>query len=210
MVSKVDICNFALQELGAKSITSLEDDDKSARECNLRYDSARRSLLTMHLWNFAIKRYKLNQDSAAPLFNYNYAYTLPADFLYMVMTGLEEQYQTPVTNTINSFLYVHDVPSYGGIDKYRIEGDKLLSYDSAVNIVYVADEEDTQKFSGTFVELLTRYLAAKIAYKITGSLSERNAQMQLFEAELREFQAIDSQQGVFDRLEVSRFLSDML
>lgn len=214
MVSKVDICNFALQELGASKITSITENTSNAIECNLRYDSCRRALLTMHPWNFAIKRYELNADVNAPLFNYNYSYPLPADFLGLVMTGLEEQYQSPATQIVNSNLYVHDVPSYGGIDKYRIESNQgvlsLLSYDATANIIYIFDQEDTQLFSATFVELLTRYTAAKIAYKVTGSKSERDTQLAIFKEELSEFQAIDSQQGVFDRLEVSKFLSEMM
>jgi hypothetical protein len=210
MVSKVDICNYALQEVGGTKITTLTENTPNAIECNLRYDTARRALLTMHLWNFATKRFQLNADATGPLFNYEYSFTLPADFLYICMTGLEEQFQSPSTQIVNSNLYVHDVPSYGGIDKYRIEGGKLLSHDSSVNLIYVADEEDTQLFSKTFVELLARFIASKIAYKITGSKSERDTQLQIFEQELSAFQSIDSQQGVFDRLEVSGFLSEMI
>lgn len=210
MVSKIDICNYALQEIGGDVITSLTEGTPNARECNLRYDSARRSLLSMHPWNFAIKRAALNANATGPLFNYGYAYTLPTDFLYMVMTGLEEQFQSPTTQLVNSALYVHDVPESGGIDKYRIEGNNLLSYDDNVKIIYVADIEDVQLFSKTFVELLSRYLASKIAYRVTGNKSERDTQMAIFKEEMNEFMAIDSQQGVFDRLEVSRFLSEMV
>lgn len=215
MASKIDICNYALQEIGSDTITSLTEGTPAAVECSLRYDSARRALLEMHQWNFAIKRARLNANVATPAFNYDKQYTLPSDFLYLVMTGLEEQFQSPSTQIVNSNLYVHDVPNYGGIDKYRIESDDngdlvLLSHSDEVNIIYVADVEDTQKFSKTFVELLSRYLASKIAYRITGSKSERDTQLQIFQQELAEFQAIDSQQGVFDRLEVSHFLSSML
>lgn len=169
----------------------------------------------MHLWNFATKRAALNANVTGPLFNYSYAYTLPSDFLYMVMTGMEEQFQSPSTQIVNSALYVHDVPSSGGIDKYRIENDGqgnlvLLSYDDNVKIIYIADIEDTQLFSKTFVELLARFLAVKIAYRVTGNKGERDTQYQIFKEEFEEFRAIDSQQGVFDKLEVSRFLSEMV
>lgn len=208
MASKVDICNFALQNLGANSITSIDEGTTEANECKLRYNSSRRALLQMHQWNFAIKRVALARDTATPAFNYNYQFTMPADYLYMIMTSLEEQFQSPAPQIVNSFLYVHDVPYYGGIDKYRIEGNKLLSYEEEVKIVYVADEQNTGLYSSTFVELLARYLSYQIAYRVVGSRSERDSQKTIFEQELQEFQSIDSQQGVFDRLEVSRFLSE--
>lgn len=208
MASKVEICNFALQNLGANSITSLNEDSTEAIECNLRFDSSRRALLQMHLWNFAIKRASLNRETSTPAFNYNYQFTLPSDFLYAIMTGLEENFQSPAPQIVNTNLYVNDVPSYGGIDKYRIENGKLLSYEQDVNLIYVADVTDTAKFSATFTELLARYLTYQIAYRVVGSRTERDSQKKIFEQELEEFKSIDSQQGVFDRLEVSQFLSE--
>lgn len=208
MASKLEICNFALQNLGANKITSLNENTTEAIECNLRYDSSRRALLQMHLWNFAIKRASLSRETSTPAFNYNYQFALPSDFLYAVMTGLEESFQSPAPQIVNTNLYVNDVPSYGGIDKYRIEGKKLLSYDTEVNLVYVADEEDTTAFSATFTELLARYLSYQIAYRVVGSKTERDSQKTIFEQELEEFKSIDSQQGVFDKLEVSHFLSE--
>ena len=53
--SAVDICNSALQKLGAASILSFQDNSREARQCNIAYDSNRRSELRKHDWNFAIK-----------------------------------------------------------------------------------------------------------------------------------------------------------
>jgi hypothetical protein len=215
MVSKVEICNYALQEIGSGTITSLNEGTVAANECNLRYDSCRRALLSMHQWNFAIKRAKLNKQVITPAFGYNFQFTLPPDFLYLSMTGLEEQHQGFAGQILDSNLYVHGVINPAGIDKYRIESDNngdlvLLSNDDNVSIIYVFDIEDTQKFSKTFVELLARFIAAKIAYRVTGNKGERDTQMAIFKEELQELQSIDSQQGVFDRLEISTFVSGML
>lgn len=209
MVSKVDICNYTLQELGAPPITSLTEGTPNAVQCNLRYDQSRRTLLAMHQWNFAIKRAKLNASVEAPEFNYAYKYPLPSDFLYMVMTGQEELYQSPFPQVFNTPQYVSDVPSYGGVDKYRIEGRDLVSYNEEVNIIYVADVEDPQLFSWTFVMLLSRHLAMNIAYRVTGDASQRNYHAEIFKREFEDFIAIDGQQGVFDRIEVSNLLSQL-
>jgi hypothetical protein len=207
VANKVQICNIALQNLGATKITSITENTVEAIECNLRYDTARRALLAMHPWNFAIRRALLNANVSAPAFNYGYAYTLPSDFLALVMTRLEEQYQSQGSRAVNTTQYVEDVVTYVGVDKYRIEGGNLISYNSDVGIIYIADVEDEQSSSPHFVDLLGRYLAAQIAYKITGNMAERNAQMEIFKLELEEYRALDSQQGVFDRIEVSQFLS---
>lgn len=209
MASKVDICNAALQNLGCNKITSIDENTKGAIECKLRFDSARRTLLQMGVWNFAIKRQMLQQDVTAPAFNYAYQYTLPPDFLYIVMTALEETYQG-TSAKVNSNLYVQDLPAITTIDKYRIESDKLVTNDSSVGIIYVADIEDTQKYSATFTELLTRYLTGMIAYRMTGSKSERDTQYAIFKEELELALSIDGQQGVFDKMELSEFISAMM
>jgi hypothetical protein len=215
MASKVEICNLAIQNLGGNYITSLTEGSEAAIECNLRFDTARRALLNMHPWNFATRRAALNVDTSAPAFNYLYQFTLPSDFLYMIMTGQEESSQA--NSLFNTALNPTITNSFVGInqaDKYRIEstsaGLKLLSNSSDVNIIYVADVEDTQLFSGVFTDLLARYLSMLLAYKITGNSKERDTQYTIFQKELTDYQSIDSQQGVFDKIENSSFLTARL
>ena len=48
MASVVDICNGALNQLGASTILSLTEDSKNARLCNARYTQVRDSLFRSH------------------------------------------------------------------------------------------------------------------------------------------------------------------
>lgn len=212
MASKVDICNMALQNLGANFITSITEDTARAIQCNLRYDIARKALLNMHPWNFAMRRAALNLNTSTPAFNYSYEFTLPSDFLWLYMTGNEEKYTTNYAIPFNDTFGVSDVPNFVGPDRYRIERNSngelvLLSQNATANIIYVSNVEDTQSFSGVFTELFARYLSALIASKIVGSKSERDTQMAIFKEELDYYQSIDSQQGTFDSIQVSEYLS---
>lgn len=207
MSGKVQICNEALQNIGARYITSLEEDTKEAIECSLRFDSARRALLEMHPWNFAMKRVALNANLSAPAFNYSYEFNLPSDFLWLYMTKEEEVHQTPAAATYDFSTHIANVPYTTMVDKYRIEGRKLVSNSSDVSIIYVADIEDTEQFSATFTQLLARYLGGLIAYKVVGSQSERESQLAIFKQELAEYQSIDSQQGVMDIVQISEYLA---
>ena len=207
MASKVEICNYALQELGASFITSLTEDTKNARECNLRFDSVRRSLLRMSLWNFAIKRVDLSRETSTPAFNYSYQFALPSDFLKLVMTKNEEQHQSFAGATINPLTTVQDINTSYAIDKYRVEGKKLVSDSSEVSIIYVSDTENTGEWDSLFTELFTRLLTARIARKITGSAKESQIQMKIFEEELAFAESVDGQEGVFDKIQISTFLS---
>lgn len=205
MASKVEICNMALQNITADFITSLDEGSVSSIECNFRFDFARRSLLNMHPWNFAIKRASLNAETQAPAFTYSYSYVLPIDFLYLVMTAQQEQSQSALYN-----IYDPSKITQGDeflADRYQIEGGKLLSNSNDVKIIYVSDIQDTSLFSGTFTELFSYYLAAHIAFKVVGDKAMQGQMLNLFEMKLKEFKTLDSQQGVPNVIRRSRWLS---
>ena len=74
MASVVDICNSALNLLGASTISALTDDNKNARLCNQRYEPVRNRVFRSHAWNCLHKRIQLAQNSTAPVVEYSYAY----------------------------------------------------------------------------------------------------------------------------------------
>ena len=65
MASVVDICNGALNQLGATTILTLTEDSKNARLCNARYTQIRDSVFRSHPWNCLQKRVELAKDSTA-------------------------------------------------------------------------------------------------------------------------------------------------
>lgn len=207
-MSKVQICNEALQNIGADDyITSLTEDTPNAIECNLRYDSARQALLRMHNWNFATQRASLNREVTTPAFNFGNQFTLPSDFLRLALTGLEERYSSSYAQPFNETTEISNAPTRVGPDAYKIEGGKIVSDNDSVDIVYIADIEDTAKFDPVFRQLLARYLGALIAYKVVGSKSERDEQFNIFKEELAEYQSIDSQEGYIDSIMASQYLT---
>ncbi len=56
MPSVVDICNEAMDLLGAATITALTENSKEARLCNRRFSTVRDATLRSHSWNCAIAR----------------------------------------------------------------------------------------------------------------------------------------------------------
>jgi hypothetical protein len=84
MVSETDIVNVALRFLGADSISALTDSSKRAVVMNDLYEETRDDLLAGHNWSFATKRQKLARLSTTPTFEFDYAYTLPSDWLRTV------------------------------------------------------------------------------------------------------------------------------
>ena len=54
MASVVEICNGALNQLGATTILSLTEDSKNARLCNQRFTQVRDSVFRSHPWNLSL------------------------------------------------------------------------------------------------------------------------------------------------------------
>lgn len=160
--SQVDVCNSALQKLGAASIISLTDNSREARQCNLAYDSNRRSELRKHRWNFAIKRAVLAPDTTAPAFDFLYQFTLPSDCIRLLL------------------------PSDITLD-WTVEGRKVLTNDgTSIKIRYLADITDPTMWDPAFYDMLSISLAIDLCEPLTNSTGKRQALEQDYKDALRE------------------------
>ena len=81
MASIVDICNGALNQLGASTIITLTEDSKNARLCNARFTQVRDSVFRSHPWNCLQKRVELAADTDTPAWGFTSQFTIPADCL---------------------------------------------------------------------------------------------------------------------------------
>lgn len=80
----IKICSRALQLIGADEITSFEDETREARLCAQWYSTLKKATLQKHYWRFSIRQEKLNKLVSTPLYDFNFAYQLPTDFLRFV------------------------------------------------------------------------------------------------------------------------------
>ena len=170
MASVVDICNGALNQLGASTILTLTEDSKNARLCNARYTQVRDSLFRSHLWNCLTKRVELAKDTEAPSWGFSYQFTLPADCLRVV--------------TILNYDY-----------DYKVEGRKILANHGTLKIQYIARVEDPNQYDELLRETLSASLAADIAYAVTSSNPIAGNMYNLFKDKLREARFVDATEG---------------
>jgi len=146
MTSVVDICNSALNKIGASNIAALSEDSKAGRLCNQRFDFIRDGLFRSHPWNCLTQRVTIAPDSAAPAFEFTKQFTLPTDPFCLRVLNLSNP------NII-----------------YRIEGRKLICNESSIEMLYIGREIDVNKYDTLLIETLAVLLAADIAYTIVGS-----------------------------------------
>ena len=190
MASVVDICNGALNQLGATTILSLTEDSKNARLCNSRYTQVRDALFRSHPWNCLQKRVQIAADTTAPAWGFTYAYTLPADCLRL--------------------LKILDYDS-----NYKVEGRKILSNTSSMKILYVGRVTDPNEYDELLRETLSASLGADIAFGVTSNNQTATNMYNLFKEKLRdarfvdstEGQNIDSDLGMADVIDASTFIN---
>lgn len=147
--TEVTICNLALGELGSKTILALTESSSEARACRLFYEQTRDEVLRSHRWNFAIKRTTLSALSALPPFGWDKQYQLPPDCLRVLQVNGWEECERE--------------------DNWSVEGGRLLTDASNVQLRYIARVTDASKYDPIFIEALAVKLASKLAQPLTGS-----------------------------------------
>tara|TARA_B100000214_G_scaffold7381_1_gene5356 strand:+ start:471 stop:1052 length:582 start_codon:yes stop_codon:yes gene_type:complete len=170
MASVVQICNSALNQLGAASITALTDNSKNARLCNERYNTVRDSVFRSHPWNSLIKRIQLAQNTSTPVYGFSYQFNLPSDCLRVL--------------TIDAYN-----------SDYKVEGRKILCNESSIKLVYVSQVTDPNEMDVLLRETISAALAADIAYAITANLQVTKLMQERYEFKISEARHADASEG---------------
>ena len=187
MASVVDICNSALNLLGASTISALTDDSKNARLCNQRYEQVRNRVFRSHAWNCLHKRVQLAQNSTAPVVEYSYAYALPSDCLRVLKV------HNGSTDSIKS-----------DID-YKIEGRNIVTNEGTVYIIYIAIDTDPNNYDTYLQESISHQLAADLAYAVTNNATLADKYIVRADERLREARFIDATENSLGTIESSEF-----
>lgn len=147
--SEVEICNSALDLIGAEPIIALDSTSKTSRILTRNYGIVRDAVIRAHPWNCAIHRMTIAADATAPDSVYTYQYTLPSDPYCLRML---------------------DLPDEDPDTEWKVEGRKLLTDVSApLAIRFLKRITDPLEYDPLMAEAIATRLAAKIAYSVTGS-----------------------------------------
>ena len=170
MASNVDICNSALNMIGASNIISLTEDSRAARVCNQRYEFVRDSVFRAHPWNCLVTRTSLAADSDTPAFEFDHQHTLPADCLRVLRP------ENPAT-------------------VFRGEGRKIISSTTPFKMIYVARITDPNEYDQLLIESIAARLAADVSYALVNSASLSQMLMATYDTKLSEARFVDATEG---------------
>jgi len=183
--SVVQIVNNALVKIGANAILTLTEDSEAARAANLIYEQVRDACIRDHVWNFAVNRVELAQNSVAPAFGFAYQYNVPSDCLRV--------------------LQMENVDMF-----YKIEGGKLLTDEGTAKILYLARVEDVNLFDAMFVEALSARLAAELSVTLSESNTLYSNMMEMYQRKISDARSMDAQESGYLEVVADTWLDSRL
>lgn len=167
----VTICNRGLQLLGAKQISSLNENNREARAMNAAYQPVLLSELRKRIWRFSIVRAQLPAAARQPLFGPANYYPIPGDFLMLAPADT----QSVVTSIGSAGAFPGaSVGAFGGRD-WQIESmgngvNAIVTSDtSPINVRYVSSAITEAQFDVAFAEAFAAALAMNTCEAITQS-----------------------------------------
>ena len=168
--SVVQIVNNALVKIGANAILTLTEDSEAARAANLIYEQVRDACIRDHVWNFAVNRVELAQNSVAPAFGFAYQYNVPSDCLRVLQMENMDMF-------------------------YKIESGKLLTDEGTAKILYLARVEDVNLFDAMFVEAFSARLAAELSVTLSESNTLYSNMMEMYQRKVADARSMDAQES---------------
>lgn len=182
--SVVDVCNSALQKLGASRILSLNDNSREARSCVVAYDSNRRSELRKYIWPFAKKRVVLAADAVSPAFEYTYSFTLPSDCLRVLL---------PKDSTLDWVVEGRKILTNSLYSPY---GGASSTGAASLSLLYIADIEDTTLWDSNFYDML----AISLAIDMREDLTQSNTKYQILDKDYEDARKVAYRTGALEKL----------
>jgi len=176
MASVTDIINRAAQHLGAKKVSSIDENSTLAIDFRTCYETLRDAELSKHRWSFAIQRASLAADSPAPTWGRANSFTLPADCLQVIPPYPED-------DTVDR--------------DWVLESNKIITEDDApLYLRYIARISDANQMHVLFREALACSIALALCEKVTQSNSKKVKLEEDYDKAIKEAKRISAIQNV--------------
>lgn len=175
MSNKIAITNSALITLGANTIASFADKSLEATAAGAKWDIARRDLLRLHPWNFAVKRRELAQKVAGPVYDYEFKYTLPAESVKLLQVFEDSD--------------------------YKLERRDILTDKKTCFIKYIFDNQEVAEWDAAFVNLMVARLAWELSYTLPHTRTMIDTMYTLYREALQLAKALDSHEDIEDPID---------
>ncbi len=203
MSTKITIWNMALGFIGTRTIASEEEKTLEAVQCQLYWDSARRSALRDFPWNFAQRRAWLAEVPMPTGYeeHYSHAYALPEDLLHASGIFSTTGYMSSGQQTMAMQGRALQEQPFVLVHHGQYKNHVLLCHVPKALLAYTADVDDVSLFDDCFTLLLARKLAAMIAVSLLKNNAARVQELEeMYKDALPKAMQADSTEGtIFEK-----------
>jgi hypothetical protein len=175
----LEIINQALGYVGQEPVSDINE-NKFSRLAGTFWLASVKQVLRAHPWNFAVTRVMLAPMADVPVSGFSAQFALPADCLRVMEVSERD---------------------------YRLEGKRILCSSVSIAVKYVALVTDITLFDSLAEGALIRLLAHKLAYPVTKSTTQQDAQWTAYTQELAQARIVDAQEDPAEEMEESSLLT---
>lgn len=176
--------------LGAKAITSLEDDAPEAKVMKQFYYPARDGLLEEQEWSFATRLFQPAKSATAPSWGWGSAFPVPSDIIRVLRV---DKNQGAVPGSIEGDMRRDQVP-------HEVYNREILCNEDIIFCSGVRRVEDEGIYSPLFFEAFATKLALLAALPITESNQKWKEMAVMHATTLKTAKSRDGQQSTTRRL----------
>jgi hypothetical protein len=182
------ICNIGLGRIGATLSDDITGTDVEDVACNNVYADLRDDMLRGHPWNFAIKRALLVVNGTTPVYEYDYAYDFPSDWLRTISVSDNDGGEGYID-------YRMEQINYSSVVTQAV----ITSVTPSVYMKYVSQVTDADLMTPDFRKALGYAVGRDVALKLTGSNTIHDMMEKLAKQALMKARSNDSLGDLPDR-----------
>lgn len=145
------------------------------------YDEVRKQVLKSSRWSFAIKRATIAANAVTPDFGFSYYFDLPTDYIIAINEHNGEEIQR--------------------------EGDYLACDANSIQLRYIYDVEDADKFSPEFIKILYLTLAVEASYSLIQDKALKSQLEKELEKALSDARFDNAKESTPEEFEINNFTS---
>lgn len=192
MQTNLDVANSALYDINCEAITSFDDPCKEARVLKTKFQIVLDEVLSTNLWNCNREITLLNYALEEQMFGWKYAFTIPNDCLYVRAIAPLSDISELTPETLRRFTEysMNQVSS----SLYMKKGNTIFTNTPIVLLVYSKSIKDCSLLPSYVAKVVSRLLAAEIAYPITQDSQVRADQMNLYNIALHTARAANARE----------------
>ena len=182
--TQIQIINRALQLLGARPISSIQENSPGARAMNVAYQPVLLNELRQNFWRFSIKRIMLAASATPPIFGPANYYPLPGDYL---MLAPQDTNVNP--NSTGPSIQGTTAPRDWQVENDGQGGLALVTNDPApLRVRYVSSAVTEALFDVSFAEAFAGSLAMNTCEQLTQSNSKIATAQKFYETVMQQAQ----------------------